>query len=57
MKETKIYCDHCGKSIDPMVDFDDITIEMSYKFINVDLCYDCLYNLYEIVSDFVNKKE
>jgi hypothetical protein len=56
MKCTKMYCDHCGKEIDEMIDFYDSEIEVSYKRIEVDLCATCLDNLYDIVCDFCGKK-
>lgn len=56
MRETVMYCDHCGKDIDPMIDYEDIHINMDFKWINADLCIDCLDELYKLVSDFVKKK-
>ena len=32
MKDNKIYCDHCGKELDTMHDFDDTQIDMAHKW-------------------------
>lgn len=52
MTETKIYCDHCGKVLDRMIDFCDITIEANHKYQDVDLCVDCFENLWEQISEY-----
>lgn len=52
MRETKIYCDHCGKVLDCMKDYDDIVIEIGANYIETDLCAECLSELYEIVQKF-----
>ena len=55
MTETKIYCDHCGKELDTMHDFDDLTIEMEHKWLVTDLCAECLDKLYDSVYEFCKK--
>jgi hypothetical protein len=56
MKENKIYCDHCGKEIDPMRDYDDLQIDMGHKWYDTDLCIECLDKLYDIVLNFCKKQ-
>lgn len=56
MKEHKIYCDHCGKELDTMKDFNDTQIEMAHKWATVDLCAECLDKLYNLICDFCEKK-
>ena len=56
MKENKIYCDHCGKVLDTMTDFDDVQIEMAHKWTTADLCAECLDELYDIVCAFCERK-
>ena len=56
MKENKIYCDHCGKELDTMRDFDDMQIEIAHKWTTTDLCVECLDKLYEIVRVFCKQK-
>lgn len=56
MKEYNIYCDHCGKELDTMHDFDDLTIELDFKWTTADLCAECLDKLYDIVCDFLKGK-
>lgn len=55
MRETKIHCDHCGKELDTMRDFDDLTIEMNHKWLLTDLCAECLDKLYASVREFCKK--
>ena len=59
MKEYKIYCDHCGKELDTMHDFDDIQIDMvAHKCtITTDLCAECLDKLYNLVCDFCERED
>lgn len=57
MKSNKIYCDHCGKEMDGMTDFDNTLIEMAHKWTTADLCAECLDELYEVVCAFCKKKE
>ena len=55
MTETKIHCDHCGKELDTMRDFDNLTIEMNHKWLVTDLCSECLDKLYASVREFCKK--
>ena len=57
MKENKIYCDHCGKEMDRMHDFEDTQIDMAHKWTTVDLCAECLDKLYDLVCNFCKMKE
>ena len=56
MKSNKIYCDHCGKELDTMHDFDDTQIDMAHKWTTADLCAECLNELYEVVCTFCEAK-
>lgn len=56
MTEIKVYCDHCGKELDCMTDYTDITIEAAHKMINVDLCKDCFERLCEQINKFCERK-
>lgn len=55
MKETKIYCDHCGKELDEMHDYIDLTIDLCWDIIHCDLCKNCIAELNSEVSVFVSK--
>ena len=55
MRETKIYCDHCGKVIDNMNDHVDVDIDV-LGFINTDLCAECVEELQKIVLEFCRKE-
>ena len=57
MKENKIYCDHCGKEIDTMRDYNDLQIDIGHKWYNTDLCIECLDKLYDIVLNFCKKQD
>jgi hypothetical protein len=52
MRETKIYCDHCGKVLDCMNDYDDIVIDWKKDCLYTDLCTECLDDLGKIITTF-----
>ena len=54
MKETKIYCDHCGKELNEMIDYTDLEIDSIVSFIKGDLCKDCVELFNKTVKDFLN---
>ena len=56
MRDNKIYCDHCGKEMDTMSDFDGVQIDMAHKWITADLCAECLDKLYDLVCNFCKSK-
>jgi hypothetical protein len=56
MTERKVYCDHCGKVLDAMSDYTDITIEASHKMVNADLCTDCFERLCEQIHNFCKRE-
>lgn len=37
MRETKTYCDHCGKVLNEMIDYTDTEIEVK-RWFKCDLC-------------------
>lgn len=49
-------CDHCGKELDEMKDYIDITIDDLDDYIEADLCSDCYHELSDIVSQHFIKK-
>ena len=55
MRETKIYCDHCGKVLDPMKDFDDQEFDVISWF-KADLCISCADELNIIVLKYCGKE-
>lgn len=57
MIKTEFFCDHCGKKLDPILDFQYVSIAVAHKWINADLCTDCLEKLYLKISEFVKEKE
>lgn len=56
MTETKTYCDHCGKELNNMKDYPDTEI-MLLKYIQTDLCKDCINELQELIERFVKEHE
>ena len=57
MKETKIYCDHCGAVLDEMVDYTDCEIDTIKSFVKCDLCKECVELLDETIKKFLNKED
>lgn len=49
-------CDHCGKRLDTMNDYEDIDIQMTDWFSGVDLCADCFDELEKLVTDFIHRE-
>lgn len=56
MTVIKSYCDHCGKEIEVMRDYDEIDIEVCAQWFKVDLCKECGEQLNKIVAEFCKKK-
>ena len=54
MRESKVYCDHCGKALDEMVDYPDTDIE-ALSWFKCDLCSDCMKELERTVKVFCKK--
>lgn len=52
---TQIVCDHCGKTLDTMHDYDNISIETLDEFHEADLCADCRNELGVEMDSFVRK--
>ena len=57
----KIYCDHCGKAVNWMADYTDLTIDMKREdyhtvFPAVDLCVDCFKELKRLIDKFCEKR-
>lgn len=55
MTVIKSYCDHCGKEIEVMRDYDEIDIEVCAQWFKVDLCKECGEQLNKIVAEFCKK--
>ena len=55
MRDTRIYCDHCGKVLDEMKDYVDTQIEVRH-FFQADLCAKCIDEIDRIVLEFCGKK-
>lgn len=57
MTLTKICCDHCGKELDEMRDFDNTQIDMAHKWTTADLCAECLDELYALICNFCDTEK
>lgn len=55
MRETKVYCDHCGKELNEMKDYCDTEVGI-LDFIDTDLCINCINELQNLVKKFVKKE-
>lgn len=49
-------CDHCGKELDEMHDYVDTSIDNLTGYVDADLCRSCLYELKDIILQYINKK-
>ena len=47
-------CDHCGKRLDDMHDYAEYELT---KFIDADLCKDCLNELGTIIKNFLHRED
>ena len=54
MKETKIYCDHCGRELNEMHDYVEFLIDVGQEM-ECDLCADCQEHLEIMVKNFIKK--
>lgn len=54
MRETKVYCDHCGKKLDEKFDYNDTEINVKIWF-KCDLCAECIEELDKFVWKFCKK--
>lgn len=52
MMSVKHYCDHCGKELNPMNDYIDITIDIGSIWRNHDLYEECQEELKSIIDNF-----
>lgn len=52
MTITKMYCDHCGKELNDMIDYTCCEVEVEYETISTDLCKDCLELLSTTIKQF-----
>ena len=57
MQEIIYKCDHCGKTIDPMHDYDDAELDLAHHWYRCDLCSDCLKELCDMVEKYINAVE
>lgn len=49
-------CDHCGKELDQKNDYVDMSIDNLTGYVDADLCCSCLYELKDIILQYINKK-
>lgn len=47
-------CDHCGKRIDGMKDYEDYSIT---RFSQADLCTECFEELEKMIRAFLHRKD
>ena len=56
MKSVKYYCDHCGKELNPMIDYIEFKWEISHKWAKQSLCEECFEALISMVDVFCGWK-
>ena len=56
MRKTVFTCDHCGKELDEMYDYNDIAIDDFAKYVETDLCAECYNELSNIILQYINKE-
>lgn len=47
-------CDHCGKQLNPMKDYEDVELD-KYGLVRADLCTACYNELDIIIQKFLNR--
>jgi methionyl-tRNA synthetase len=57
MTITKVYCDHCGKVLDPMHDYIKHEMDIKFNTIRVDLCEKCVDTLEKEVKEFCKRSD
>lgn len=57
MKETKIYCDHCGKEIDTFKEYPGSRITLNHVDTYADLCEKCFNDLIIIIGTYLAGKK
>ena len=56
MKELVTTCDHCGKKMDSMSDYEDIEYDTLNNWLKVDLCSKCYEEISYIIQEFCSRK-
>lgn len=56
MRETKIYCDHCGKELDEMHDYTGMEFN-DVAVLDCDLCKECMDKLDKLIREFVHQEK
>ena len=56
MRETKIYCDHCGKELDEMHDYTGMEFN-DVAVLDCDLCKECIDKLDKLIRKFVHQEK
>lgn len=57
MKETRVYCDHCGKEIDTFKEYPGSRITLNHVDTYADLCEECFNDLIIIVGIYLAGKK
>ena len=56
MKSYKVLCDHCGKELNEMKDYVDLSIDLNHIWRTHDLCAECLEDLKDVIDRFCTNK-
>lgn len=52
MRVNKCFCDHCGKELEAMHDYEDVDISVDRPLMNTDLCVECFDELCKQIERF-----
>lgn len=55
MKKWTTICDHCGKEMDLMIDYEAVEFDTEDEFLQVDLCSECYKEISSIIKQFCRR--
>lgn len=55
MKKWTTICDHCGKEMDLMIDYEAVEFDTEDEFLQVDLCSECYKEISSIIKQFCGR--
>ena len=55
MKQLRTTCDHCGKEMNSMNDYEDVEFDTFNEWFSTDLCLDCYREISHIIKQFCKR--
>lgn len=56
MQKMVYTCDHCGKKMNEMTDYVDISFDIIDNWIHTDLCLECYEKISHIIKEFCSRE-